>query len=302
MIDPEIAPYIPPNVDIDTVSVDALRSFSIEYAQSQPKLELSRVEDMSVEGLAGPIPIRVYYPSDVESLGMIVFLHGGGWCMGNLDTHDAVCRQLSHVTGFAVSAVDYRLAPEHKFPAGLQDAEAATIWILDNAASLGCDPSRVLIMGESAGGNLAAVIAQRLRARLRYQVLVFPVTDFSMPFPSYQRHAKALGLTTESAQWCKEQYLANPELDQLNPDASPYLRVDLSDCPPAFVMTAEIDPVCDDGEAYGMRLVEAGVPVTLKRYLGMPHGFLVLPYSLRKIKNIYDDIGRMLERDVAKNR
>ena len=253
MIDPEIAPYLPPNVDVQSINLDELRNFGVQYAQSLPKLEIGRVEDLSVECPDGQVPIRLYYPKDHEPLGMIVFVHGGGWCLGNLESHDPLCRQLCHVTDFSVCAVDYRLAPEHKFPAALRDAEAVTSWVLDNAPKLGCDPDRVVIMGESAGGNLAAVIAQRLRTRLCYQVLVFPVTDFSMPFPSYQRHATALGLTTESAQWCKAQYLGNPEEDQLNPDASPYLRRDLSDCPPAFVMTAEIDPVCDDGEAYGRR-------------------------------------------------
>lgn len=294
MIDPEIAKYIPPNVNIDQINVEAVRLAGTQLAESMPKLDLPRVEDQLVPSSNGPVPVRLYFPDTVQSRGMLVFIHGGGWCMGNLETHDAMCRHLSQITEFVVCAVAYRLAPEHKFPAGLNDAEAATIWAIDNASEFGCDPERVVIMGESAGGNLAAVIAQRLRYRLRYQILVFPLTDFSLPFPSYQRHANALGLTTESVQWCKKQYLANPDEDQCNPLASPYLTPDLHECPPAFVMTAEVDPMCDDGEAYGKRLIEAGVPVTMRRYLGMPHGFLVLPIELERIRKIYDDIRHIL--------
>lgn len=300
MLDPAVAPFVP-QLDVSTLTLAQMRSFGDQFAASMKKRALARVIDRTIEGPAGAVPLRIYYPDGIEPAGLIVFLHGGGWCMGSLETHDAVCRDVTHFTGFAVGAVDYRLAPEHKFPAGLSDAVTATGWLLDHAKELGCDPDRVAIMGESAGANLAAVVAQKLKqrqgARLSYQVLVFPLTDFTLPFDSYVRHAAGPGLTTEGVKWCAGHYLT--EAEKVHPDASPYRRPDLDGAPPAFILTAEVDPLCDDGEAYGRRLVEAGVRITMKRYLGLPHGFLGLPLELEPIRRVYEDLGQVLRRDVG---
>lgn len=303
MLDKEILPFVQQHRDVESLSIEEERLNGEKAAALRAKHEVGRVVDINIDGPGGALPIRVYYPKAENPKGLLVFLHGGGFIQGSLETHDSFCRYLCHISGFAVGAVEYRLAPENKFPAALNDAEAATTWLLDNATNLGCDEGKVAIVGESAGGNLAAVVSQRLRyregPRLRYQVIAFPLTDMRMQYPSYQRHENAPFLTAEAAVWCREQYL-NGEQDIHDPDASPYLRKDLRGCPPAFVMTAEVDPLCDDGEAYARRLIESGVPVVMRRYLGLPHGFLFLPAELTAVTKAFADIKDVLNCWVAK--
>jgi acetyl esterase len=214
-----------------------------------PGAPVARVEDMQLPSASGEIPVRIYTPDWPTPLPVLVWYHGGGWVLGTLDASDHTCRELANAAGCIVVSVDYRLAPEHKFPASPDDCEAAYEWVLANAASFGGDPRRVAVGGDSAGGNLAAVVCIRARERNTpqpvFQVLVYPVTDL---------------------------YVNNPD-EMAHPHASPLRAADLSGLAPALVITAEFDPLRDEGEAYGERLKEAGVPVIITRYDGMIHGF-----------------------------
>ncbi len=234
------------------------------------------VDNRTIRGPTGAIPIRIYTPSGNAPFPVLVFFHGGGWVIGNLDTHDGVCRSLANAARCVVVSVDYRLAPEHKFPAAAEDAYAAAQWAAANAASIGGDPTRVAVGGDSAGGNLAAVVALMARDRgalsLRYQLLVYPVTDSACDTPSYRENADGYFLTKDMMLWFWNHYLRG-DADRSNPYAAPLRAADLRGLPPALVMTAEFDPLRDEGEAYAARLREAGVPVRLSRYEGLIHGF-----------------------------
>jgi acetyl esterase len=223
---------------------------------------------------AGGVPCRLYRPSAERGVPLVVYLHGGGWVVGDLDTHDHVCRTIASKAGMAVLGVDYRLAPEHKFPAALDDAQAATIWAFENADVLGVDPARLAIAGDSAGGNLAAVVAQRGVVPLKYQVLIYPAVDMSMTLPSIEANAVGPTLTKKMMQWFIDHYLRNED-DKRDVAASPILASDevLSTVPPALVITSEFDPLCDDGEEYGKRLAKNGVNASVVRFNGTLHGF-----------------------------
>jgi len=301
VIDPEVLPYVP-QIDVGMRSVAEMRDLLARAAAKVRGCPVHRVVDRTVPGAEGSLPARLYYPTEASSHSLIVSLHGGGWSLGSLETHDAICRYLCRTSGFAVASVAYRLAPENKFPAAVLDAEAATSWILDHAEDLGCDPDRVVVVGESAGANLAAATAQRLKnrtgAKLGCQVLIFPLTDFRMRAPSLARNPTTPSLGTSMIAWCRDQYLRDTS-DIADPNASPFLQPDLRGCAPAFVITAEMDPLCDDGEAYAQRLVEAGVLVTMRRYLGMPHGLVGLPIEIPKVREMYEDIAHVLRRHVG---
>lgn len=229
-----------------------------------------------------PIPARLYTPDVAGPLPLFLFLHGGGWHGGDLDTHEVLCREIAHGASCAVVAIDYRLAPEHKFPAAYEDAVSAAEYCLENGQALGVDPARVAIGGDSAGGNLAAAATIALRdrggAQPMFQVLIYPGTDMRMITPAFD-DVQGFGLGRTECAWCVGLYLADPE--QANdPRASPILAGDFRNLPPAFVMTAECDALRDDGEAYALALARGGVPVRLRRYLGHPHGFLSLPLDV----------------------
>jgi acetyl esterase len=241
---------------------------------------VAEVVALEALGPAGPIPLRLYRGhgagKDAPQPALIYF-HGGGWVIGDLDSHDQVCRALANATRSIVVSVDYRLAPEHKFPAAADDAIAATRWIAGNAARLGIDPSRLAVGGDSAGGNLAAVVALDARDRggpgLAYQVLIYPSTDMALELPSQLRHADQLPLRRTTMQWFVDHYLRDGA-DKADWRASPMRARDFARLPPALVVTAAFDPLCDDGEAYAKALAEAGVPVALERFAGQIHGFL----------------------------
>ena len=225
---------------------------------------------------AGGVPARLYRPSDATGLGLLVFFHGGGWVLGSLNGHDNVCRALANRSGAAVLSIDYRLAPEHPFPAALEDAVTATRWAHQHAEALGADPDRLAIGGDSSGANLAAVVAQLAVVPLRFQVLVYPVTDARCGASSYDEHADGYLLTTKGMTWFVDHYLAGGEGTPDDPRVSPLLA-DLTlvaATPPAWVATAEYDPLRDDGLLYADRLREAGVEVSLIHYDGMMHGFV----------------------------
>ncbi len=239
---------------------------------------LDRVEDLSIPDPGGDIPVRVYASERGGLRPGIVFFHGGGFVFGNLDTHDAVCRALAKESGAVVISVDYRLAPENKFPAAVEDSYAATVWAATNARRLGIDPGRVAVGGDSAGGNLATVVAMRCRDAggppLALQVLFYPVTDLSsFETGSHREYSEGYFLTRAAMDWLTGHYLASAD-EKRHPEVSPLLAKDLSGLPPALVITAEFDPLRDEGEAYAQRLRQAGVPVTATRYPGMIHGFV----------------------------
>ena len=233
-------------------------------------------EDRSVPGPGGTIPIRVYRPSGDDNLPAVVFFHGGGWIMGSVETHDAYCRALTNAAGMVVVSVDYRLAPEHKFPAGAEDAFAATGWVVENGFELGIDPQRIALAGDSAGGNLAAAVTLMGRDRgtpqPTFQALIYPVTNHDFDTASYHENADGYHLTRSGMMWGWRHYLEKVE-DGHSPYASPLRADDLQGLPPALVITAQFDPLRDEGEAYAEKLRAGGVPVTLRRYDGMIHGF-----------------------------
>jgi acetyl esterase len=258
---------------------------------------LARVEDLSVPGPAGPIPIRVYAGENGGPRPCLVYFHGGGYVIGDLDSHDPVCRALARLSGALIVAVDYRLAPEHKFPAALDDCYAATLWVCANAAKLGADPLRIAVGGDSAGANMATVIATRCRdaggPALAFQLLVYPPTNLgSFDTPSHREFAEDHYLTRTSMDYFMAQYFAQPE-DMSRPDASPLLASDLTRLPPALILTAECDPLRDEGEAYAQRLEAAGVPVTCTRYPGMFHPFFSMPV-LSEARRAYREVAAAL--------
>jgi acetyl esterase len=244
-----------------------------------PLPAVARVEDRRIPGPAGQIPVRIYTPQAPGPLPIVVYYHGGGWVIGTFDTHDAVCRHLAKQAAAVVVAVDYRLAPEHKFPAAPEDCYAATCWVASNAAALGADAGRLAVGGDSAGGNLAAVVSLMARDRGRpsiaFQLLVYPVTDHSYDTPSYRENADGYLLTKDAMAWFWNHYLREAA-DGANPYASPLRAASLAGLPRAMVITAEYDPLRDEGEAYARRLREDGVDVRLKRYDGIIHGFFML--------------------------
>ena len=223
---------------------------------------------------AGSIPCRLYRPSAQTDLGLLVFFHGGGWVIGDLNSHDGVCRSIANKSGHAVLSVDYRLAPEHKFPAAYDDCVTALKWAHENAGALGIDKSRMAVGGDSAGGNLAAAVALAEVVPLKFQMLIYPAVDMSMVSPSINENANAPILTKSVMAWFVNLYM-NSDADRLDIKASPMVASDdqLKRMPPAIVITAQYDPLRDEGEAYGKRLVENGVSATITRYNGAFHGF-----------------------------
>jgi len=254
----------------------AARAFFDEMQLPAAEVPLAVVEDRVVAGPAGEIPVRVYKPEPEQPLPTLVYFHGGGWVIGSLDSHDGTCRELARKVGCAVVSVDYRLAPEHRYPAAAEDCYAATCWVAERGAELGVDPTRLAIGGDSAGGNLAAVVAQMVRDRggpaLAFQLLIYPVTDSDFSRASYQENAVGYLLEAEAMRWFWDHYVPDAA-QRREPYCAPLQATDLSGLPPALVLTAELDPLRDEGEAYGRRLAEAGVPVTVTRYDGMIHGF-----------------------------
>ncbi len=259
--------------------------------------EVASWEDREVPGPAGRIRIRLYRPSAQAVLPVVVFFHGGGWVMGSIETHDVYCRQLTNASGHAVVSVDYRLAPEDKFPAGLEDAYAATRWVSEHAAEIGVDAKRIAVAGDSAGGNLAAAVCLLARDRggpgLAFQLLMYPVIDYHFDTPSYRENATGYHLTRAAMIWSWRHYLKN-ELDGRSPYASPLRAQDLSGLPAALIMTAEYDPLRDEGEAYAERLRAAGVPVELRRYDGLIHGFARRTNVLDRAREALQDVASAL--------
>ncbi len=269
-----------------------------------PPPELEHVGPLQLPGPAGAIPARLYRPAGAGAQApALIYFHGGGFVLGNLDSHDTPCRQIAERVGCVVISVDYRLAPEHRFPAGPEDAIAAYRSVVELAASLGLDRSRLAIGGDSAGANLAAVVAQQTRRDALppcFQLLVYPTTDLTMSFPSIQTFAKGFLLQKTSMDWFLDHYLP-PGQDKRDPLGSP-LYGDLAGLPPAMVMTAGFDPLCDEGEAYVQGLRDAGVAVAHRRYEGLVHGFLHMTAGIAEARRSFDDLIAALKQVFAQRR
>jgi acetyl esterase len=249
------------------------------------------VADLSLLGPEGPVPIRVFRPTDAEQLPILVWFHGGGWVTGSIETHDLTCRQLSLAVDAIVVSVEYRLAPETKFPGAVDDCVAAWSWINAHAANLGGDPARVAIGGDSAGGNLAAVVAiiardEGLPAPV-HQLLVYPVTDHEFTSAAMVDNATGYFLEADTMIWFYDHYARTAD-DFDDWRMSPMRTPDLAGVAPATVLTAEFDPLRDQGEAYGKRLREAGVPVEILRAAGLFHGFFGMQKFLPSAKEPWD--------------
>lgn len=249
------------------------------------------------------IPIRIYYPTAEKNLALIVFYHGGGFVVRDLDSHDKACRRIAKYNQAIVLSVGYRLAPEFKFPIPLQDCYDATVWAAEQASALGANPQQLVVMGDSAGGNLAtgvAILARNLKGpKILAQVLIYPTTDARMNHPSIEKYSKGYFLTKEVMSWFLDHY-KRTEADVLNPQMSPLLEKDLSDLPPAFVTTAAFDPLKDEGEAYAKRLKEAGNEVEFKEYKGMVHGFLNMgKITTKQTLQMNEDVRLFLEKNLV---
>lgn len=263
----------------ETVTPAAARAEYINrgVAAAPSKRRLARVTDLDVPGPAGTIRARLYVPfAKAHALPALVYFHGGGWVLGGIETHDRLCRVIADDAGCAVVSVDYRLAPESKFPAAVVDARAAFTWVVDHAASLGLDPGRIAIGGDSAGGNLAAVTTLAATAGEcpvpAYQLLIYPVTDLSCDTRSYEQFADGYFLTRSLMHWFRDHYLPSPAAFT-NPQASP-LRAELRrPLPPALVITAGFDPLLDEGFQYARKMRAAGTDVAYRCHEGMIHGF-----------------------------
>lgn len=254
---------------------------------------VAAVEDRTIPGPAGAIPVRIYKPSDTPNLPILLFYHGGGWVVGDINSHDRLCRLLTKGANCIVVSVDYRLAPEHKYPAAPEDSYAALQWVAREAVSFGGDPSRIAVGGESAGGNLAAVVSLMARDRqgpaICYQLLLYPVTDLtSLETQSYNDFATGHFLEKASMAWFIDHYLADPS-DGTQPYASPLHAPDLTNLPPAAIMTAGFDVLRDEGDAYAVRLKAAGVPVFHKCYPGFIHGFYVMTGAIAAARTAVDE-------------
>jgi acetyl esterase/lipase len=261
--------------------------------------ELESAKELSIPAPHGSIPARIYTPRTLRKKDglapCLVFFHGGGWVIGNLDSHDVVCRKLAHEGELIVISVDYRLAPEHRFPAAVEDALGATQWVASHARELGIDAARLSVGGDSAGGNLAAVTALAARAKgpkLASQVLIYPATDFAMNTPSHSEPETSILLTHSVVKWFCNHYLGGADINDWR--ASP-ARAKLEGLPPAYVLVAGADPLRDEGNEYAERLKQAGVPVTYRYFPGQFHGFFTMGKLLNQANIAASEISAWLK-------
>ncbi len=288
----------------ETVSPAEARELYLKgrFVSNPEPPELASVEPLTIPSPAGSIPARIYTPTRLRKVNGLapglVFFHGGGWVIGDLDSHDVVCRKLADEGELMVVSVDYRLAPEHKFPAAVDDAIASTKWIADNAKQFGIDASRLMVGGDSAGGNLAAVVAISARdgngPDIAGQVLIYPAIDFAMTHPSHKEPETSILLTHSVIRWFRDHYL-NGAADIGDWRASPARTTTLIGLPPAYVLTAGADPLRDEGDEYARRLMEAGVAVTHRTFPGQFHGFFTMGKLLQQANVAAGEIGVWLK-------
>jgi acetyl esterase len=281
-IDPQIQALLDKGTGVPathTLPIDVARAqYEARIAVMAPAAEVAAIRESAIDGPGGRLRLRVYTPHGTGPFPLLIFFHGSGFVLCSLDTHNGMCRNLCPGAGCVVVSVDYRLAPEHKFPSGIEDCLHATCWAALHAVELSADPSRIAVAGDSAGGNMAAVAALRVRDEggpsLCGQLLLYPVTDYHTPgTPSYAENAEGYGLTRDTMDWFWAHYLTDAS-QGAHPHASPLRAPDLSGLPPALVITAEYDPLRDEGEFYAEKLKETGVPAVLTRYDGVNHGFM----------------------------
>jgi len=307
VLDPEIQPIVDameaaPGPPAHLVPIAQARAAHDRETvlMSGPGEEVAEVRELAVPGPGGPIGVRLYRPR-AGALPLVAYLHGGGWAVGTLDAFDPLCRALANASGALLASIDYRLAPEHPFPAAPDDARAAVRWLAAHAAEFGADPARLAIAGDSAGGNLAAVTARRLRdegqSPLRFQALIYPVCDSVLNTPSYRDNGSGFGLSSASMKRYWELYLDGA--DGRHPDASPLQASDLAGLPPAFVLTVRADVLRNEGESYAHALEAAGVPVTLSRYDGAVHGFFRWLAKSELSRRAVAEVGAALRAGVA---
>jgi acetyl esterase len=308
VLDPEIQPIVDlmesaPGPPGHLVPIEQARaSHDRETAVlSGPGEDVADVRDVTVPGPGGPIPVRVFRPAGEGPLPLVAYVHGGGWAIGSIEGFDPLCRALANASGAVIASIGYRLAPEHRFPAGLEDVGAAVRRLAENARELGGAPERMAIAGDSAGANLATVTARRLRdegaSPLRFQALVYPVCDSALDTDSYRASGDGFGLNALAMKRYWELYLDGADGSQ--PDASPLRADDLSGLPPAFVLTVRDDVLRDEGEAYARALERAGVPVTLRRYDGAVHGFFRWLARSRLSRRAVAEVGEALREALA---
>ncbi len=288
----------------ETVSPAEARELYLKgrFVSNPEPPELASVEPLTIPSPAGSIPARIYTPTELRKVNGLapglVFFHGGGWVIGDLDSHDVVCRKLADEGELMVVSVDYRLAPEHKFPAAVDDAIAATKWIAENAKRFGIDASRLMVGGDSAGGNLAAVVTISARdgngPDIAGQVLIYPAIDFAMTHPSHREPETSILLTHSVILWFRDHYL-NGAADVGDWRASPARAGTLIGLPPAYVLTAGADPLRDEGDDYARRLKEAGVAVTHRTFPGQFHGFFTMGKLLQQANVAAGEIGVWLK-------
>ncbi len=273
---------------------------AMREAAKQDVPDMAEVRDLEVAGPAGAIPARLYrsHAAPANESPVLVFFHGGGWVVGDLETHDIQCRHFANAGACTVVSVDYRLAPEHKFPAAADDCVAAAGWVATNAATLGVDPRKVAVGGDSAGGNLAAVVALEAAAAgapdIKAQVLIYPAVDMRLGYDSYDRVGEGFTLTAGSMRWFRDHYL-DGESRISDWRASPLLAENHAKAPPACIITAGLDPLCDEGEAYADALKRAGVDVRFNCYSGQMHGFVGATGAIRQADKAIAEIGEFLK-------
>jgi acetyl esterase len=289
----------------EQMSATQARLVTLGFRDLQGEPEAVRgVRDILVPGPAGMLPVRVYHPAPGETRPLVVYFHGGGWVFGDIEIADKPCRALANVSRCVVASVNYRLSPESKFPAPAEDCYAATNWLAEHAAEIGANQNAVAVAGDSAGGNLAAVVTLMARDRrgpkLAFQLLIYPVTApaRSTQFDSYAQNAEGYLLTRTAMEWFWDHYLVSPG-DGESPYASPLHAPDLAGLPPAMVVTAQFDPLRDEGRAYARRLREAGVAVRESHYDDMIHGFFWMAGALDRGKELIAEMGNELHQRLA---
>ena len=295
VLDEAAARGLPPN---NTVSPEQARTNRSTIPSASGPV-VAAVEDRSVPGPGAEIPARIYTPAGSGPFPVLVWFHGGGWVIGDLDTADATARHLTVGAECVVVSVDYRLAPETKFPGAAEDCYAATQWVAQNSEGIDIDPAKIAVGGDSAGGNLGAAVSLMARDRggppIVFQLLVYPVLAREFNTESYTQNADGYALTRDGMVWYWDHYLST-DADSSHPYAAPLMATDLSNLPPALVITAEFDPLRDEGEAYGPRLKAAGVPAQVTRYDGMIHGFFGMPDAVDKGRLAQDEASAALKR------
>jgi acetyl esterase len=299
MLDSDIAKFMGEPAPLPPLTPELITMIRMHMAatsQALPGVDLATVNDFDADG----VPVRLYRPEKEGTLPLLVFLHGGGWMLGDLETHDAMHRHLAERAGCAVLGVGYRLAPEHPFPAGLDDVATAFAWARREAGVLGCDPSRIALGGESAGANLTAALTLRLRDAGKdqpmFQLLVHPATDLALSLPSMDEIAVP-GLTRDYLETCRVMYAGNT--NYTDPLISPIYAACHDGLAPAIVLTASEDPLRDDGETYAAILARAGVETLACRLSGLPHGFMFLPVTIPAVSNAFYLIAKLLRRYLA---